>query len=232
MSTTARHELSPDLSGHHKHTFDAVFRHPTPHNLAWHDVHSLLKAMAEVTEEHNGNLKVSRNGQFLTLHSSGHNDVASVEDVISIRKFLEASGNAILTPPVPSGAQLLVVIDHHEAKIYSTEAEGSTPQKLSPFDPHGHGRHLHSESPETAGKRAPERKSFYEAVAKTLRGSEEILVFGTGHGESSAMLHLMTDLKAHHHDVFEKVVGTVNIDEKHTTEGELLAKAREFFASR
>ncbi len=125
---------------------------------------------------------------------------------------------------------LLVVIDHQEARVYRTEVHGAVPERIAPYDPQGHGRHLHSAHEWTDGKRPPERKSFYEAVAKTLHGAEQILLFGSGTGRSSAMDMLVADLKAHHADVAGKIVGSVVVDAHHTTEGQLLAKAREFYA--
>jgi microcystin degradation protein MlrC len=55
-------------------------------------------------------------------------------------------------------------------------------------------------------------------------------MFGSGTGKSSAMYHLLADLKAHHPDVAAKVVGSVVVDAHHTTEGELLAHARKFYS--
>ena len=231
MTTRDQPKTVPNLNGRHKHTYDAIFRHPTAHNLEWHDVRSLLDALAHVIEGHSGGLQVTRNGQMLSLHAPKHKDVASIEDVLSVRHFLEQSGEVALLPAVSPGAHLLVVIDHHEAKIYRTELSGAVPQKLVPYDPHGFGRHLCSDTVETDGKRKPERKSFYEAVAATLRGADQILVFGHGTGESSAMEHLLADLKRNHTEVAKHIVGSIVIDADHTTEGQLLAKAREFFAS-
>jgi hypothetical protein len=134
---------------------------------------------------------------------------------------------AVKTETAP---HLLVVIDHREARVYRTEVHGAVPMHIVPFDPHGHGRHLHSAHEWTDGKRAPERKSYYEAVAKTLRGAEQVLLFGSGTGRSSAMDQLVADLKDHHPDVAGKIIGSVVVDAHHTTEGELLAKAREFYA--
>lgn len=127
---------------------------------------------------------------------------------------------------------LLVVIDHQEAKIYRMKSPGTQPKHITPYDPHGHGRHLHSAHEWTDGKRLPERKSYLEAIAKTLRGADEILLFGSGEGRSSAMEQLLADLKAHHSDLAEKVIGTVVIDASHVTENQLLARARELFATR
>ena len=125
---------------------------------------------------------------------------------------------------------LLVVIDHHEAKVYHTEIHGTVPEKIAPYDPHGYGKQLHSAHEWTDGKRLPERKSFYEAIAKTLRGAGQVLLFGSGTGRSNAMEMLLADLKAHHHDIAERVIGSVIVDAHHTTEGQLLAKARDFYA--
>ncbi len=133
------------------------------------------------------------------------------------------------TDALAAASHLLVVIDHQEANVYRTEVIGAVPVRIVPFDPSGHGRHLHSAQEWTDGKRLPERKSFYEAVAKTLQGADQILLFGSGTGRSSAMEMLLADLKSHHPDVAENVIGSVVIDAHHTTEGKLLAKAREFY---
>lgn len=131
--------------------------------------------------------------------------------------------------PQTSATHLLVVLDHHEAKIYRTETHGAVPIRLEPYDPHGHGRHLHSANEWTDGKGQPERKSFYEAIARTLQGAEQVLVFGSGTGKSSAMMQLLDDLREHHLDVARKVIGSVIVDAHHTTEDQLLAKARTFY---
>ena len=131
----------------------------------------------------------------------------------------------------PEGAHLLVVIDHREARIYKTELKGSVPERITPFDPHGFGRYLHSVTDDSNGQRKPERKSFYEAVAKSLKGAGQVVLFGTGTGASSAMEQLIAHLKHHHADLAKRVVGSVAVDEHHLTEGQLLARAREFYGS-
>jgi hypothetical protein len=125
---------------------------------------------------------------------------------------------------------LLVVIDHQEARVYRTEVHGAVPLSMVPYDPHGYRKHLHSAHEWTDGKRQPERKSFYEAIAKTLRGADQVLLFGSGTGRSSAMEMLVADLEADHPDVADKIIGSVVVDAHHTTEGQLLANARKFYA--
>ena len=227
------HEPGPNvpahLNGHHQHTYDSIFRHPVAHNLEWHDVHSLLVALADVSEGHNGSFHVTRNGQTITIHAHKHKDIASVVEVLAIRRFLECSSEPGQATARAQGVDLIVVIDHHETKIYRAELRGTIPERIEPYDPHGFRSHLHSKNPETAGRREPERKSYYEAIAKTLRGADSILIFGTGTGESSAMDQLLNELTQHHQDLVGHIIGSFVIDEHHTTEGQLLAKARETF---
>jgi hypothetical protein len=231
MKTPQEHEV-PHLSGSHRRTYEAIFRHPVAHDLKWRDVRSLLAVLGEVTEASNGSLKVMHNGQTVTLHAPKHKEVASVEDLMEIRHFLQRAIQRPSGEPVADGTHLLVVIDHQGARVYRTETHGSVPQRIVPYDPHGFGRHLHSANMETDGKRAPENKDFYASVAKTLRGADQVLVFGSGTGESSAMEQLLADLKRNHADVAARVIGSVAIDEHHMSEGQLLAKAREFYAKR
>jgi hypothetical protein len=125
---------------------------------------------------------------------------------------------------------LLVVIDHRQARVYKTEVHGSVPQRITPYDPDGFGRHLHYVQDDSNGQRKPELKSFYEAIAKTLKGAEQVLLFGSGTGASSAMEELLAELKHHHGDVAKCIVGSVVLDETHLSEDQLLAKARDFYA--
>jgi hypothetical protein len=154
--------------------------------------------------------------------------LADKQELMHVRHFLERSG--VSAPPPPkAGTHFLVVIDHREARIYSTEMHGSVPRRIVPYDPFGFGRDLHYNQDDSNGQRKPERKSFYEAVAKTLHGAEQILMFGAGTGASSAMEQLLLNLKQHHRGLADRVIGSIAVDEHHLTEDQLLAKARELF---
>ena len=222
--------MKTQLQGSHQKTQVAILRHPAARNLPWRDVRSMLEALAEVVEEPNGNLKITRGGQTLVVHPSRDKDVAEVEELMEIRHFLQRSGAAVPEPVAAAGGHLLVVIDHREARIYSADLHGSVPQRITPYDPHGFGRYLHFVQDESHGQRRPERKSFYEAVAKTLQGAESILLFGSGTGSSSAMDQLLAELKRRHRQIAERIAGCIVVDEQHLTENQLLAKAREFHA--
>ena len=219
------------LTSVHRSTYSAIFQHPMAHNLHWRDVRSMLAAVAEVVEEPNGNLKVTRGEQTLVLHPSLEKDVADIDELVKIRHFLERSGAGATSPAsVAKGPHLLVVIDHREARIYSAELHGAVPQRITPYSPLGVDRHLHYVADESNGQRKPERKSFYEEVAQTLQAAEKILLFGSGTGASSAMEQLLAELKLRHPQVARRIVGRVVVDEQHLTEAQLLAKARDFYA--
>ncbi len=219
------------LSHAHQTTYDAILGHPAPHNLHWREVRSLLGAIGEVSEAPNGHIKVTRNGHTLTLHATGHKDVGTVDQIKKVREFLERSGEGG-APAKESGAHMLVVIDHRQARIYRSELRGSVPQKIVPYDPDGSGRPLHYVENDSNGQRRPERRSYYDAIARSLQGADGVLVFGGGKGAGSAMEQLISELKSHHKDIAAKVVGSVVVDEHHSTEDQLLARAREFYSAR
>jgi len=222
--------MQSQLSSVHQKTYQHIFQHPMPHNLQWREVWSMLSGMtdAKAVEDDKGNLKVTRNGQMLVLHRPRGKDLADKKELMQVRHFLERSGAPVPTPPA-AGTHLLVVIDHREARIYNTVMHGTVPQRITPYDPFGFGRDLHYNQDDSNGQRKPERKSFYEAVAKTLQGAEQILMFGTGTGASSAMEQLLADLKQNHRDIAGRVLGSLAVDEHHLTEDQLLAKAKGLF---
>jgi hypothetical protein len=221
--------MSPQLTSAHLAAYKAVFQHPATRNLDWRDVRAMLAALADAAEEPNGNLKVTRGDQTLVLRPSRDKDVG-IEELMEIRHFLERSG-AAPSEGVPQGTHLLVVIDHREARIYQTELHGSVPQRITPYDPNGFGRHLHYVQDDSNGQRKPELKSYYEAVAKTLHHAEAVLLFGTATGASSAMEQLILELKRRHPRIAERIVGSVVVNEQHLSDNQLLAKARDFYAN-
>jgi hypothetical protein len=68
-------------------------------------------------------------------------------------------------------------------------------------------------------------------VAQALQAAEQILILGTGTGTSSEMDQFVAWLKLHHPGLAKRIIGSLVVDEHHLTEGQLLAKAREFYAN-
>ena len=177
------------LTGHHRKTYEHLFSHPMPQNLDWKDLLSMLTAVPDlaVDEEHDGHLKVTRGGESLTLRRPKGKDFSDKAELSQLKRFLERTdAPAEPTAAGAVGTHLLVVIDHKEARVYSAEMDGTTPKQIKPYNPFGYADELRSSADDGNGKRSPELKSYYEAVAKTLRGAEQILLFGTGTGASNA----------------------------------------------
>ena len=224
--------MKPELKASEQRVYDAVFRQAPARDVDWRDLRSLLSALDVAVEEHKGNGTFALNGQTLVLDPPADKSRSEVEvkELTAIRDFLTRSG----VGPQEAAAEsthLLVVIDHRQARVYRAEVHGSVPQRITPYDPEGFGRNLHYVQDRSNGERKPEHKSFYEAVAKTLRGADQMLFFGSGTGTSSAMDHLLAELKEHHADIAKHIVGSVVVDASHLTEDQLLAKAREFYAT-
>ena len=220
----------PPLTGAHLRTYNTIFQHPVSHNLEWRAVRALLGKLGHIAEEPNGNLKVTRNGQILVLHPPRTKDVAETEELMALRHFLEQSETA---PPDPKGkeTQWLVVIDHHEARIFRSEMHGALPEQILPHEPDDYFRHAPNSKEFSRGQEKPDPNSFFVPVAKALQVTGQILIFGTGTGMSSEMDQFMAWVKQHHPEVAKRIIGSLVVDEHHLTVGQLLAKAREFYAN-
>src|SRR5215471_2834541 len=47
------------LTSHHRTTLEKILQHPAGHNIEWHDVLSLLRAVGTVVEHHDGKVAVT-----------------------------------------------------------------------------------------------------------------------------------------------------------------------------
>lgn len=217
-----------NLKGSHLRTYNTIFQHPLSHNLDWREVRSLFKHLGEVTEESNGHFKITRNGQTLVLHRPNTKDVANADEVMSLRHFLEKSETISATTD-SKDTHWLLLIDHHEARIFRSEMHGDLPRKILPAE---YSQHTRDSGDVSRGKEKPDATSFFKPVAEALQAAAEILVFGTGTGASSEMNQFTAWLNQHHPELARRVVGSVVVDERHLTDDQLLAKAREFYARR
>jgi hypothetical protein len=221
---------APQLTGSHLRTYTTIFQHPISHNLDWRSVRSLLERLGQVTEEPNGNLKATRNGQVLIMHPPRTKDVAEEDEVMALRHFLERSE---APSPEANGKDdhWLLVIDHHEARIYRSEMDGALPLQISPHKPEDYFRHAHNSKDFARGREKPDPNTFFEPVSRALQAAGKILVFGSGTGKSSEMEQFIAWLRLRHPEIAKRIIGSLVVDEHHLTEGQILAKAREFYAT-
>ena len=216
------------LSGSQLRTYERIFQHPITHNLSWHDVLGMFRQLGTVETEANGNIKVTRNGQFIVLKASQSKDVSEADEVMSLRHFLK------LTEAIPALSDVaeihwLLVIDHHQARLFRTEMSGSMPKQILPYEPSEYFRHAHNSRDFSRGKEKPDPNTFFGPVAKELMAGGQILIFGSGTGESSEMEKFASWLRLNHTEISRRVLGTIAVDESHMTDGQLLKKARGFY---
>ncbi|HEX8311643.1 MAG TPA: hypothetical protein VF614_10020 [Chthoniobacteraceae bacterium] len=228
--TTEAPSPATSLSGSHLRTYQAIFQHPITCNLGWQDVHALFRQLGEIHEEANGKLKVTRNGQTLVLHPPRTKDVSDKDEVMSLRHFLERS-EALPHVVEDAETQWLLVIDHHEARIFQSPIRGSVPEHILPHEPEDFFRHARNSESFSRGKEKPDPNSFFEPVAQALRGAGKILIFGSGTGMSSEMEQFVAWVQSHHPEIAQRIIGWLAVDESHLTNAQLLAKAREFHAN-
>lgn len=80
-----------ELTENHRNTLYHLEQHPTSHNLEWHDIVGLLREIGEVTDEHNGTVKVRLGDDVLHLSPPRHKDIDE-DMVLKIRRALRDAG--------------------------------------------------------------------------------------------------------------------------------------------
>jgi hypothetical protein len=81
----------PDLRSEHRDTLLRLFRHPTSHNIEWHDVLSLLQAAGSVEELHDGKFVVRLGAETEVLARPKHKDI-DAQHVVDLRRMLTSAG--------------------------------------------------------------------------------------------------------------------------------------------
>jgi hypothetical protein len=83
---------SPDrLNSHHRDTLAQLFAHPAGHNIEWHDVLSLLEAVATVKEAPHGRYLVTLGTETETFEPPKHKDI-DAQQVVDLRRMLKNAG--------------------------------------------------------------------------------------------------------------------------------------------
>jgi hypothetical protein len=223
------------LHGAHLRTLEALFRHPTAHNLEWMDVVALFDKIGTVHRRTNAKFDLELGGEHYLLHKAHTKDLTSSE-VVDLRHFLQRAGWSAEVSPDTSArrelepATLMVVVDHHGAKIYRIEPGSgeASPRKIAPYDPHHFLHHLtHKDQLREEGQRAPEDPGFYRQISDALAAAGRILVAGHGKGKSNAARHLVEYLRLHHHETYQRVVREVEADLSAITTPQLLELAEQ-----
>ena len=221
------------IHGGHLRTLEALFRHPTAHNLEWADVVGLIKKIGAVTPVGNDKFGFAVNGEHHELHKPHTKDLPS-DQIADLRHFLMRagwdSGSQVRAEPHADtqAPSLVVVVDHHGAKIYRVDAvSGDTSRReIRPYDPHHFLHHLaHKDQSRGEGQRAPEDPAFYRLISEALATAGRIVVIGHGTGKSNAAKHLTKYLQKHHVETYQRVVSQLDADLSAITTSQLLELA-------
>jgi hypothetical protein len=168
-----------------------------------------------------------------------HTKDLTSSEVVDLRHFLQRAGWSPEVPsqaaarPEPAAPSLMVVVDHHGAKIYriDTGSGDASEQRITPYDPHHFLHHLtHKEQSRELGQRAPEDADFYKRIGDAVAAAGRIVVVGHGTGKSNAATHLTDYLRTHHRETYQRIVHEIGVDLSAVTTLQLLALAQQALA--
>ena len=149
---------------------------------------------------------------------------------MKIRHFLRRPAPTAAAETGPGG-RCLVIVNHHGVRIFRSAHCGTAAEPMPAHDPDDFSRHAPNSKAFAPGMEKPDPDTFFAPVAKALRSAEQIMIFGSGTGSSSEMERLVKWLRTHHPELAGRIVGAHVIDEHHTTDGQLLAKAKDLYAA-
>ena len=225
------------LTGPHRRTLEAIFRHPSAHNLEWSDVVGLIGAIGDMHEQSNDKFVFEVAGERHLMRKPHTKDLPS-DAVIDLRHFLMKAGASPEYPseagthPDPLAPDLLIVVDHHGTKIFHVDvtSDEAAEDVIKPYDPHHFLHHLvHKDQSRERGQRAPEEPAYYARIADAVALGGRIVVVGHGEGKSNAAHHLTEYLRSHHPETYKRVVAETICDLSAITAPQLLQIAREAF---
>jgi hypothetical protein len=239
VPTQAQHDAAGQedqkIAGSNRRTIDAISRHPVAHNLEWSDVIRLIEKLGTVEHKANAEFVFEVHAQRHVMRRPHTKDLAGPE-VVELRRFLTRAG--LFADPeekpaasaAPAGPNLLVVMDHHGAKLYDVDvmAADASQHAIKPYDPHHFQHHLtHKDQSREQGQRTAEDPGYYEQIAQALAQAGKIVVVGHGTGKSNAAHHLLEYLKSHHSETHQRVVSEMSVELSSVTTRQLLEMAHE-----
>ena len=79
------------LNNHHRNTLRQIFQHPVSHNIEWHAVVSLLKAIGSVVEHRDDMVAVTVGSATQFFDVPAHKDI-DTQTVVHLRRMLSSAG--------------------------------------------------------------------------------------------------------------------------------------------
>lgn len=223
---------TPHLNGHHRVTLAAIFTHPAPHNIEWHDVLSLLGHLGTATPRHGGGQTIVIGNQQLVLARPHGHDLVDVE-LRHLRTFLTSAGLSPDAAGDPEPAPLpdhwgIVMLDHHQARLYSPGGKGGDHAALHiirPNDDDGSRRRVdHRQGDDDHdGGRASEDAGYYLRIVAELAEAQRVVVFSDGNGRSSAGDYLIDYVRQHDPALAARIIASEKVDISQTSDNQAVA---------
>jgi hypothetical protein len=219
------------VTGGRRRTLEAIFHHPSAHNLEWSDVVGLIEKIGHTEERANNEFVFEVAGKRHVMRKPHTKDLTSAE-VIEVRNFLIQAGLSPEVPsqpaahPSPAALSLLIVVDHHGTKIFQVDvmSDDASEHFIRPYGSH---HLLHESQSREEGQWAPEEPAYYEKIADAVALGGKIVVVGHGAGKSNAAHHLTEYLRSHHSEIYERIVHEIVADLSSITTPQLLDLARQ-----
>ena len=230
------------LSKSSRATIEVLYQHPLSHNLEWSGVVALFEKLGTVDHKGHNEIAFGLGGEHHRVRKPHSKDLTTTE-VMSFRHMLTragwapqssapksgitASGSPAADAPKPT--DLLVVMDHHEARLYHLDVRSVDPvdHVIKPYDPHHLLHHVsHNDQAREQRQRTPEDHAFYESIAQAVSPADAIVVIGHGTGRSNAAHHLIEFLHRRHAETAQKIVCEVVADLSNLTAPQLLDLGR------
>jgi stalled ribosome rescue protein Dom34 len=125
-------------------------------------------------------------------------------------------------------AHAVVWIDHKEARVFYVQPETVGHVQPEPIDETTilspqHHIHRHPKGRGEARERPDDARRFFHEVARSLDGSDTVLVIGP----SSARLEFLKYVQDHDQPLHARIAGSATVD--HPTDREIVAYARKYF---
>jgi hypothetical protein len=223
------------LGSRHKTTLSKIEAHPASHNIKWVDVISLLSAVGDVTERHDGRFLVIVGGEREILDPP-RNKTIDTQTVVDVRRMIKGwethSANAETAGEVPPEQDAVLALDFHRARIFDIARASDAGESVVAADPWGLNRHLHHKYYFEHGHYdLDEIDTFkmFEAIRADLAPYRRVVIAGHGSGKANAADSFVKWLHAHHRYDEAKLVGTVRCDVDDITDRQLLRWAEEYF---
>jgi len=221
------------ISGPHRRTLEAIFRHPLALNLEWCDVVALITDVGDVHTKANREFVFEvAGGQRHVMRKPDTKNLTS-SDMIELHHFLMGAGFSpelsthSVAHPGPSFPSLLIVMNRHETTIFDVASARASEHTIRPNGSHRFLRHvLHNHQLRQDEQRAPDDAAFYEVIANAITSSDSIVMIVHGRGAGNAAHHLVEYLKAHHCGTCLRIVEDLAADLSYITIPQLLDLAQ------